>query len=116
LASCIVSPVPSPADLPYMYQDGPGAPPKPSNSEVQVERFDEWTAHVREFGGFPSGLAFMREYEALRDALEKDDERDFGKHDWAIFSVYNEPTELEGRHNEVLVRHKSDRHANIASV
>jgi hypothetical protein len=42
--------------LPYVYQDGQMSPPQPKMDMVKVERFPEWMAHVRSFGGFPSGL------------------------------------------------------------
>lgn len=35
-------------------QDGEEAPPKPTNDDVSVECFPEWTAHVRSYDGFPS--------------------------------------------------------------
>lgn len=98
--------------LPYTYQDGPAMPPKPNNSkEVAVDRFPAWHSHVRSFEGFPTPLKFMEHFEALTDRLDEKDE-DYSTQ-WAVFSVYNSPTELEDRHNEVLLpawggKHKKD--------
>ncbi|GAB4818132.1 hypothetical protein N2152v2_005178 [Parachlorella kessleri] len=88
--------------LPYAYQEGGDKEaPKPKSDEVKVQEFPEWTAHVRSFDGFPSAHSFMENYRELVDALE-DDDQDYSN-DWAVFSIYNGPTELENRHNEVLL-------------
>jgi hypothetical protein len=42
--------------MPYMYQSGVMAAPKPKNDDICVSEIEEWTAHVRDFKGFPSPL------------------------------------------------------------
>lgn len=101
--------------LPFTYQDGPGTPPHPNADEVHVDRFPEWTAHVREFEGFPTHRAFKRHYKDLVERLD-DEGEDFAT-SWALFSVYNEPKEPEEeRHNEVLLPAWSEKKKQSAKV
>ncbi|KAL4432584.1 hypothetical protein ABPG77_000521 [Micractinium sp. CCAP 211/92] len=70
--------------LPYSYQDGKEQPPKPNSEHVH---FPAWTAHK--------------------------DDKDFLE-DWFVCSIYDPPTELYDRHNEVLLSaeggHKKQQH------
>ncbi len=61
--------------------------------------------HVLEFSGFPSALRALEAWEDLEGALdEADEERAEG---WGVLSVYDQPTALENRHNEVVVLEKA---------
>jgi hypothetical protein len=43
----------------------------------------------------------MEHYEALVDALDEDNE-EYSK-EWSVLSIYDEPHQLEDRHNEILL-------------
>ncbi|KAL4436820.1 hypothetical protein ABPG75_003959 [Micractinium tetrahymenae] len=83
-----------------IYQDGTEQPPKPNSKHVHVDKFPAWTAHVRGFEGWPTAANFRKHANKLMKYLEEDD-KDFLE-DWFVCSIYDPPTELFNRYNEVL--------------
>ncbi|EFN55487.1 hypothetical protein CHLNCDRAFT_133859 [Chlorella variabilis] len=83
--------------LPYNFQEGKEEAPKPSSKNVKVDKFPEWTAHVRSFDGFPTRRKFKEHARTLMDYLEEDN-KDYSD-EWAVF-----------RHNEVLFPAEASHH------
>ena len=88
--------------LPCEYQEGRSPPPKPLSRAIEVNCLPEWTAHVRPFGGFATPRRVMEQFKALHEALEEDGQE--APRRCGAVAVYDPPTELHGRHNEVGAR------------
>jgi hypothetical protein len=93
----------------WLGEDHQEEPPQPTDAEVKIEEFDEITVYVRVFSGFASEGSIVKEAKALRDLL-KDDDQDFDEH-MASLAVYDPPTRLLNRHNEIFLKKGSSKQA-----
>ena len=85
-----------------MLQDGKAPPPKPASKDIHIDCTPELTAHVRSFAGFPVCRRITRELRRLHDALGDDCVQ--VARGCGVIAVYDPPTQLEDRHNEVGFR------------
>lgn len=91
--------------VPHEFQDDV---PKPTLDTLEIVHIPETSFYVKEVGGFATEATFLEERNKLRDAL-KTDGRSYDE-DTFFAAVYDAPTKLTDRYNEVWIRARKDKH------
>lgn len=88
----------------YLPRDLQEKPPTPTSDDLFLVEVPARTVFVREFGGFATEGTFKKQHAKLRDALVAANEEfvDCG----FVAAVYDMPSVLTNRHNEVWLMRK----------